>query len=185
MRGRHRGQSVLGNPREGVLSGLNFRRHKYSLKLENPYYGALMSPEKTPSLRTQNNRCPKKLKFLILEWSASIVYCQQCFIQRYVLEYLELRNLLALKTRRRFLQVIFNAFPKLEQFLLETIESSANEMISNTNKLWKCRKVAARCINIAQIDCDEALIDSAYLAEKWRKGRYTQLKHLFWNDQDR
>ena len=78
----------------------------------------------------------------------------------------------------------FNRFPKLEQFLLETIESSANEMISNPNKLnptllpalliiqrliptgtsqnesrfvksllvlakskvWKCRKVAARCI---------------------------------------
>ena len=78
----------------------------------------------------------------------------------------------------------FNRFPKLEQFLLETIESSANEMISNQNKLnptllpalliiqrliptgtsqnesrfvksllilvkskvWKCRKVAARCI---------------------------------------
>jgi len=78
----------------------------------------------------------------------------------------------------------FNRFPKLEQFLLETIETGANEMISNPNKLnptllpalliiqrliptgtsqneshfvksllilvqskvWKCRKVAARCI---------------------------------------
>ena len=39
MRGRNRGR-VLGNPREGVLSGLNFRRHKYSLKLENSDYGA-------------------------------------------------------------------------------------------------------------------------------------------------
>lgn len=30
MRGRNRSR-VLGNPRESVLSGLNFRRHKYSL----------------------------------------------------------------------------------------------------------------------------------------------------------
>ena len=29
----------------------------------------------------------------------------------------------------------FNRFPKLEQFLLETVESSAQEMISNPNKL--------------------------------------------------